>query len=422
MFLSFSTALSALNATATAIDVVGTNLANLNSPGFKDSQVIFHDLMTQSLGAEFGATQLSAGTGQPLTFRQFAQGTIQSTGGLLDAAIEGNGLFVVKDSAGVTLYTRAGNFAMDKTGVLRTATGEKVQGWSTLTDTGAVDTGGATGDIVVPVGSLREPKPTKSFSVDLNLDSNAKADSSSDFSTPVTVYDSLGTAHVLTIQFEKTAANQWNYKVTIPGDDVSGGTAGTPFEIPGATGSLTFGTDGKLTSPAAGSPITFDITGLSDGAADLAGLKWNPYTDSGTAHITQFGQNSAASATSQDGAASAQLTRVAIGDGGEILAQYSSGEQVVVGKLALAAITNPDSLVGVGNNNYQVSSRTAAPTIGVAGTGGRGSIVGGSIEASTVDIAREFTNLMVYQRAYQANVRVVTTTDTLSQDTINLIR
>src|SRR5262249_36049542 len=154
------------------------------------------------------------------------------------------------------------------------------------------------------------------------------------------------------IQFEKTDVNTWSYKVTIPGDDVSGGTAGTPFEIPGATGTLTFGTDGKLTSPAADSPITFDITGFSDGAADITGLKWNPYTDSGTARLTQFGQKSGASASSQDGAAAAQLVRVAVGDDGKILAQYSSGEQVVVAQVALAAIPNPDSLVGVGNNNY----------------------------------------------------------------------
>ncbi len=422
MFNSFSTALSALNATATAIDVVGSNLANLNSPGFKGSQVIFHDLMAQSLGADFGATQVCAGTGQPLTLRQFNQGTIQATGGLLDAAIEGNGLFVIKDSADRTLYTRAGNFVLDKTGVLRTATGERVQGWSKLNDAGEIDLGGSTGDILVPVGSLRDPKATKNFTLDLNLDSSAKADATSDFSTPVTVYDSLGAAHVLTIRFEKTDANQWSYKVTLPGDEVSGGTAGQPFDVPGASGTLSFGTDGKLTSPAAGSPITFDITGLSDGATDLTGLTWDPYTTAGVARITQFGQKSAASASSQDGAAAAQLVRVGVGDGGRILAQYSSGEQLVVGQLALASIINPDSLVGVGNNNFQVSTRSAAPTLGTSDTGGRGSIVGGSIEASTVDIAREFTNLMVYQRGYQANVRVVTTTDTLNQDTINLIR
>jgi len=422
MFNSFSTALSALNATATAIDVVGSNLANLNSPGFKGSEVIFHDLMTQSLGADFGATQVSAGTGQPLTLRQFTQGTIQSTGGLLDAAIVGNGLFVIKDSSDKTLYTRAGNFVLDKTGYLRTTTGERVQGWSTLNDAGDVDVGGSTGDILVPVGSLRDPKTTKNFTVDLNLDSSASADATSDFSTPITIYDSLGAAHVLTIHFEKTDANQWSYKVTIPGEEVSGGTAGTPFDISGASGTLTFGTDGKLTSPAADSPITFDITGLSDGATDLTGLTWNPYTESGVARITQYGQKSAPSASSQDGAAAAQLVSVGVGDGGKILAQYSSGEQLWVGQLALASITNPDSLVGVGNNNFTVSSRSAAPTVGVADSGGRGSIVGGSIEASTVDIAREFTNLMVYQRGYQANVRVVTTTDTLNQDTINLIR
>src|SRR5262249_9735995 len=161
----------------------------------------------------------------------------------------------------------------------------------------------------------RAPKVTKNFTVDLNLNSSAKADATSDFSTPVVIYDSLGTAHVLTIQFEKTDVNKWSYKVTIPGDDVSGGTAGTPFEIPGATGTLTSGTDGKLTDPAAGSPITFDITGFADGAADITGLSWNPYTAAGVGRITQFGQKSAASASFQDGSAAAQLVRVGLGDG-----------------------------------------------------------------------------------------------------------
>jgi len=422
MFTSFSTALSALNATSTAIDVVGNNLANMNTPGYKTSAVAFHDLVTQSLGAGLGQTPVVFGTGRPTTIREFTQGAIQTTSGLLDGAIQGDGFFVVGDSNGNTLYTRAGNFQVDKNGVLMTDTGQKVQGWTTFDPaTGTVDTNGPVDNIVVPVGSLDPPTVTTQFTVDLNLNSNAAADTTSDFSTPMMVYDSLGNSHVLTLNFEKTGANQWNYSASLPGQDVSGGTAGTPFPISGASGSLTFDSSGNLTSPAAGSPIALSITGLTDGAADM-NLTWDPYTSAGAGRITQFAQKSAQSASSQNGAPAAQLVHVSMADGGGVVAQYSNGHQVVVGQVALASIRNAGSLLAVGNNNYQLSALTANPSIGVPGTGGRGLILGGSIESSTVDIATEFTNLITYQRSYEANGKVVTTADQLSQDTINLIR
>ena len=422
MFTSFSTALSALNATATAVDVVGNNLANLNTPGFKTNVVYFRDLVTQSLGAGLGETQVGFGTGRPLTIRQFTQGAIQSSTGLLDAAVQGDGFFVTKNAQGNTLYTRAGNFQVDDYGNLKTNTGERVQGWTALDPTtGILDTNGAIGDIVVPVGAAKQPIATNQFTLDVNLNSAAAADSTSKFSDTIKVYDSLGTSHVLTVHFEKTAANQWAYNVTIPGEEVTGGTEGTPFDISGSTGSLTFGSDGLLTSPTVGSPIGFDIPGLSTGAADMH-LDWNPFTSTGTGRITQFGQPSAPSASSQNGSAAAQLIRVGLADGGKMLAQYSDGQQVIVGQVAMASVRNPESLIAAGNNNYQVSARTATPAIGLPNQGGRGDIVGGAIEASTVDIAREFTNLIVLQRGYQANSRVITTVDELSQETINLKR
>jgi flagellar hook protein FlgE len=304
---------------------------------------------------------------------------------------------------------------------LLTSTGERVQGWTTLNPlTGAVNTNGPIGNIVVPVGSLKPPTATTNFSVDLNLNAQAAADVSSSFSTPMTIYDSLGNSHVLAIGFQKTGANAWSYNVTIPGEDVAGGTPGTPSDISGASGTLTFDTNGQLTDPAVGTPIGFDVVGFNDGASDTH-MDWDPYN--GTAgRLTQFGQPSASSASSQNGSGAAQLVRVGLADGGGILAAYSNGDQVIVAQLAMASIRNADTLLAAGNNSFQVSARTANPSIGVPGTGGRGSIVGGVIEASTVDIAKEFTNLIVYQRGYQANSRVVTTADQLSQDTINLIR
>jgi flagellar hook protein FlgE len=422
MFTSFSTALSALSAFSTGVDVVGNNLANLNTPGYKTSVVYFRDLVTQSLGAGLGETQVGFGTGRPLTIRQFSQGAIQASTGLLDAAVQGDGFFVVRNDQDNQLYTRAGNFQVDAAGNLLTNTGERVQGWTAIDPTtGTVSTNGAIGDIVVPVGSLKTPSPTTQFTLDMNLNSAAAADSTSDFSTPIEVFDSLGTSHVLTVRFEKTGPGQWSYAVSMPGDEVTGGTAGQPYDIPNATGSLTFDSLGHLTTPAAGSVIQFDITGLASGAADMS-LGWNPFFANGSGRITQFGQPSATSANAQNGSASAQLVRVGLADGGRILAQYSNGLQVDVGQVAMASIRNPESLIAAGNNNYQLSARSATPAIGMPSTGGRGTIIGGAIEFSTVDIAREFTNLIELQRGYQANSRVVTAVDELSQDTINLKR
>jgi flagellar hook protein FlgE len=418
MFTSFSTALSALNATSTAIDVVGNNLANMDTPGFKTSEICFQDLVTESLGAGLGTTQVGFGTGTPITVREFSQGAIQATSGVLDAAIQGEGFFIVQDSSGNQYYTRAGNFETDKSGNLLTDTGNTVQGWTAIDPTtGQVDTNGPISNIVVPVGSLKAPTATSTLTMDLNLNSAATADATSDFSVPMKVYDSLGTSHVLTLSFEKTGANTWNYSVSIPGSDLTDPTAST---IVPAT-PMTFDANGNLT-PADGPPITFTLPDLADGAASGQAISWNPYNSDGSGRITQFGQPSASSASSQNGTAAAELVNVGVANGGLIVAQYSDGTQATVGQVALASIRNPNTLVATGGNNFQLSELTATPSIGTPGTGGRGTIQGGSVEASTVDIATEFTNLIVYQRGYEANGKVVTTADQLSQDTINLIR
>ncbi len=416
-FTAFSTALSALSATTTAVDVVGNNLANLNTTGFKTSAAVFYDLVTQSMG--MGSTQVGLGVARPLTLRQFGQGALQSTSGTLDAAIQGDGFFVLRDASGAQLLTRAGNFHTDEFGNLLTATGDYVQGW---TETGGVvDTNGPIGNIVVPVGNLRAPQATTRFSVDLNLNSDGVVgEGSGTFSTPIEVVDSLGTTHVLTVTFTKTAANAWTYAVTIPGAEVAAGTPGTPYSL--GTGNIVFDSDGHLTTPAA-SPgsVTFAVAGLANGATDMS-VDWHLYQADGTARLTQYAQTSATAAVSQNGVEAAQLVNVSLVDGGSILAQYSNGEQRLVGQLALATVRNPDSLMAVGNNAFQVTARTATPAIGVPETGGRGAIMGSSLESSTTDIAKEFTNLIVLQRGYQANARVVTAVDELSQETMNMKR
>ncbi len=417
MFTGFSTALSALNATATAVDVVGNNLANLNTTVFKTSVVSFHDLVTQSLGAGLGETQVGFGTARPLTVRQFTQGAVQASTGMLDAAVQGDGFFIVKDSNGAQLFTRAGNFQVDKDGYLLTSTKEHVQGWQEAAD-GTLNANGPISDIQIPVGSLRQPIATTQFSMNMNLDSTGTVGQiDGAFSHPMEVVDSLGNSHVLTVNFTKTGMNTWDYNITIPAADVDPAVTN-----PLVTGTITFNTDGTLLSPDPTAPsVTVPSIALSDGAAPL-NINWNLYDPTGKPLLTQYAQTSTVSAESQDGVPPAQLTRVGLSDGGQILAQYSNGTQQVVGQLAMASIRNPESLIAVGNNNFQASAASALPAIGLPDTGGRGTILGGALEASTVDIAQEFTNLIVLQRGYQANAKVVTAVDELSQDTINLKR
>ncbi len=413
MFTSFSTALSALGAHATAVDVVGNNLANLNTPGFKSSSVSFYDLVTQSLGAGLGETQVGFGVGRPVTIRNFSQGAIQASNGQLDAAIQGDGFLVLKGSQNQVVYTRGGNLIVDRSGNLLTGKGYRVQGWTETN--GTVNTNGPVGDIVIPVGSIKAPRASTSFQFDMNLNAAASAGPPPDsFSTSIEIFDSLGASHIVSVAFTKSAtANAWDYSITVPDSSVTAPVA--PL-----TGTLQFDSNGQLTTPDALTPVTFDITGLANGSEDIS-LNWQLYNGQ-TPRLTQYSQPSAVSANSQNGEPSAQLIRVAIGDGGRVLAQYSNGVQTMVGQLAMASIRNPESMVAVGDSAFQLSARSALPAIGIPNTGGRGQIIGGAVEASTVDIAREFTNLIVLQRGYQANTRVITTVDEISQETINLKR
>ena len=408
--MSFSTALSGLAANNTALDVVGNNLANLNTTGFKADEIQFKDIMGQTSGS----TEIGAGVATSGTSKQFTQGSIQPTGGALDAAIEGNGVFVLRNAAGVTLYTRAGSFKFDGSGTLVTSTGEKVQGWTAVN--GVLNTNGNIGDISSTAIASQPPLATANMSMTANLDASAAVGTV--FSTPLQVVDSLGVSHVLTFTYTKTGSNAWSYNIFIPGEDITGGTKGTPKSL--ATGNLTFDSAGNLKTPAAGAPVNVKTTtGLVSGGNDL-NMSWSLYSPDGTGLITQFAQTSAASATSQDGVQPAELTGIQLGDNGTLVATFSSGKQIPIAQVALAAIGNPDSLISVGNNDFQLGTNTLTPTIGLPNTGNRGNILGGSLESSNVDLAKEFTNLIIYQRGYQANAKVITTQDQIDQVLLNI--
>ncbi len=420
MLTAFSSALSALSADSTAISVVGNDLANLNTTGFKSSTVDFQDLLYESLGG--GSSQVGMGVSQPTTERVFTQGATQSSSDPLDVAISGQGFLIVKTGSGATDYTRDGNLTIDSTGNLINANGDYIQGWSSLT--GNVNATGPVGNITVPEGSLQQATPTANMSVTMNLDATAANTTPSTggvpnpptYSTPAEVYDSLGNSHVVTIDFWKTASAtpttpaQWTWAASVPSTD------GTTT----STGTLQFDQNGNLVSPAssAASP-TIAVTGLADGASDLS-FNWNLYT-AGNPTITQYSQASSVSSSTQDGNAAAQLGQISIGNGGDVLAQLSNGQQLQVGQLALANFVNPDSLVDVGSNDYQVSGTSSSAAVGMPNSGGRGQILGSELESSTVDISTEFTNLMTYQNSYEAASRVITTADTIMQQTLNIM-
>lgn len=416
MSTAFSNALSGLNANALAIDSVSGNLANLNTSGYKDNQVSFTDLLSGNIDGQVATSVAGSVVAQTKT--QFNQGSIQTTSQPFDAAIQGAGFFVLKTPAGQQTYTRAGGFSLNASGDLLGASGENVQGWNAVN--GVLSTTGATSNVTLPVSGSQQPIATTNFTISANLNANAPVGAANaTFSSPIQVYDAQGTSHTLTVTYTETAANNWSYDVTIPSADVTGG-AGAATTI--SSGTLTFDGAGQLTSPAAAAgPIAIPITGLADGASDL-NLNWNLYNPSGTGAITQFTEASANLASRQDGTASGQLTGTSIGANGQISATYSNGTSVVVAQIALASVLNPDSMENLGNNTFGVSAATATPIIGTSGTGSRGQITGGALESSTVDIAREFTNLLTYERGYQANSKVITTEDNITQTTVGLIQ
>ena len=413
MGTAFSTALSALNADSSAIDVVGNNLANLNTTGFKASTVDFSSLMAEQLGVGSGNGQVGLGVGQIASVQDFSQGSISTvtTGGALDAAIQGSGFFVVTDSNTNQLYTRDGSFQLNASGALQTVTGQNVQGW--MATNGVVNSNGPTTSITVPVGSTLAPSATANMSMTVNLDSATAVNGT--FSAPLQVYDSLGQAHTLTVTYTETAPGAWSYAVTIPAADL---TAGGNTTV--ANGNLTFNANGQLTAPAAGAPINIAVAGLADGANNMS-INWNLYNSAGNPVITQYAQASAVSNPIQDGFAAGQVSQVSIQNGGLVVASYTNGQQVTIGELAVASIANPTSLQQVGNNNLQASATTAQAAIGASGTGGNGAVQGGALEASNTDMAQEFTNLLTYERSYQAASKVITTADQLAQETVALI-
>jgi len=410
---SFSIPLSGLNASSKALSVLANNLANLNTVGFKTQVTQFQDLFYQQIGTSGNGNPVQQGVGVSVSgiSEDLTQGSIQSSGVPTDVAIQGNGYFIINHS-GAGAYTRAGDFAIGSNGQLLTPDGATVQGYPALN--GVVNANSTLGPLTISTGTSNPPNPTSAVQLSLNLNSDTAVGGT--FSTSVAVYDSLGASHVLTYNFTKTAANAWNYAITIPAVDV--GAVGAPVTVKAAT--LTFSGTGKLTAPAA-NVAGNTIAGLADGAANLT-FAWNLFDANGNGQLTQVSGPSATSGTQQDGFASGSLVSYLIGSDGTIQGTFSNGQTSALGRIALASFANEQGLVRNGSNQFLASLSSGQANVGTAGTGGRGTLSGGALEQSNVDIATQFAQLIVAERSYQANAKSVTTFDQITQTTINLIQ
>jgi flagellar hook protein FlgE len=426
---SFSIALTGLEANSVALDTIGNNLANLNTTAFKDQTTAFSDLFYQNIGSSGSGDAIQVGLGTQVagSTTDFTQGSLATTTNSTDMALNGNGFFAV-DSSGQQQLTRAGNFQLDESGNLITTTGAGVMGYAAAN--GVVNTSTPLTTLQIPVDATEAAQATTNFGIAANLDAGSPGGTS--FSTTITMYDSLGTSHAVTVDFTKAGTasapvdNQWGYTICLPSSDqtaqtISSGTLN--FSSEGALTSNTWDDNGVTTTSTPAQDVTgITFANLSDDAAPMT-LNWNLL--SGAANTPQIGQTDVSSGvtnSTQDGFASGSYSGFSVDSAGVIAASFSNGQTQTVGQIAIASVTNVEGLTIDGGNNYQTSTSSGAASVGAAGTGGRGSIEDDTLEQSNVDISTEFANLIVAQRAFEANSKTVTTFDTVTQETIDMIR
>lgn len=406
MMRSLFSGVSGLKNHQTRMDVIGNNIANVNTVAFKAGRVNFEDILSQTVeGARSPQTggmggvnpkQVGLGMGISSIDTLFTPGSLQSTDNPTDFAVQGDGFFMVSDGSQV-YYTRDGAFKTSADGALVNSNGFRLQGWMADTD-GNIDSTQALQNITIPVGAQMKPKATTQIALEGNLDANAT--SGSEWITSVQVYDSLGNPHNLTITFENTGTNAWGWEATL-----DGGTT------PGGTGNITFDANGSISSGGTGTanfilmPVAQDINLSID-----------------FSQLTQFGGNPTAYINFQDGYEAGSLDMVSTDSGGVLTGIFTNGQSKALAQIALATFSNPGGLLKEGGNLYQISNNSGLPNIGTADSGGRGSIAVGALEMSNVDLAQEFTNMIVTQRGFQANSRVITTSDEMLQDLINIKR
>ncbi|MBW2145411.1 MAG: flagellar hook protein FlgE [Deltaproteobacteria bacterium] len=422
---SIYTGISGLNSYGTAMSVIGNNLANVNTVGYKASRVSFADILSQSLTGSSGQFQIGRGVQITSVVPQFSQGSFESTSSATDLAIDGDGFFMVRDPSGL-FYTRAGQFIFNEQGDLVSPDGFALQGWR-LRDGNVSD---VMGNINITAISSA-PRVTSDVSLTINLDGAETQPAAawdaqdpyntSNYSTTLTVYDTLGEGHMLTIFFRRAAAaNTWEYYALVDGNDTG---AGTQYEQVG-DGTLDFTGDGALNLETVANQISVN---WNNGATVPQTIDVNfgeSITEGGTGLVgtTQFAGESFTLYQTQDGYAAGNLVNISIDENGRISGLFSNGVSMEIYQIAVAGFESPWEMDMVGRNLYAATNESGQPIIGIPGTSGLGGIAANSLEMSNVDIATEFVNMIRTQQAFQANSRIITTTDQMLQELINLKR
>jgi flagellar hook protein FlgE len=431
LYTSMFNGLSGLRANSVDLSVIGDNIANANTIGFKGNRVAFEDALGESLiGSGANGGQVGLGVNVQAVQRILTQGSLANTGVATDLALKGEGFFILEGADGQS-FTRNGQFTVDQDGRLVSLSGDRVQGFQ-ADATGQV--GSSFGDIVI--GSVSSPPvATSELAIQGNLDSTGAvidptltfdpADPATfSFQNSTTVFDSLGNPIDIQLFYVKTGPNTWDVRAMTDGGNLATGTPGTLTELTGTPPiQLTFTTDGRLDT-VTGNTFSFDPLGATAGQSVTMNLgdPINPGGGTGLGGLTQFAAPSAVSFVSQNGSAAGELANVRIEADGTITGVFTNGVSQPLGQIAVATFNAADQLERQGGNEYVVTGTSGQPNIGVAGTGGRGALVGGALEQSNVDVGDELVRMIIAQRSFQANSKIVSTADTLLGELINLKR
>ncbi len=424
------TGVSGLQAEGEALGVVGDNISNSNTVGFKSQRAIFADMLGHSVTAGTPSALPGSGVVMSQVEQMFTQGSLSNTGVATDLALSGDGFFVVGgtvDGVQGQFYTRAGQMKINAKGDITNLEGMQLQGYKAL---GGGKFAASVGGLQVNTSAL-SPAVTTKMAITANLDANAKVPalpfdplnpaSTSSFSTSMQVFDSLGNSHAVDVYMVKTAANAWDYHAVVDGGQLAGGTAGTNVEI--GSGSLTFTSAGALNTSATTTAISASFNGATANQA-IALDFGTPIATGGTGLTgsTQFASPSSVSNQTQDGYASGDLAGISVDGSGVVKGTYTNGQKLDIGQLAIAKFRSNEGLGRAGHNLWLATRESGDAAVGTAGSGGRGAVSGGALEQSNVDLATQFVDLITHQRAFAANSKTITTADEMLQEIVNLKR
>lgn len=417
--MGYQQGLSGLAAASNDLDVIGNNIANANTVGFKQSTAQFADVYANTVASSVN-TQIGLGAALSQVQQNFSQGTITTTGQSLDVAINGNGFFQMSNNGTVT-YSRNGVFQLDKNGYITDASGNDLMGYAAGTN-GVVNTA-QTVPLQVPTTNIA-PVVTSNINAQLNLNAQSTAPTATPFdatnsntynySTSITAYDSLGGAQQVNMYFVKggidaTTGNQeWN---------VYAGTAGNVGSTP--VGTMEFDASGNLVSTAAGGAAT-SLGQIPVTINPTDGSKTNQTITMNFTGTTQFGSANGVNNLGQDGYASGTLSNFAIGSDGTITGNYSNGQTKTLGQVVLANFNNPNGLMNLGGNQFQETAASGVPQVSTPGSTNHGSLTGGAVESSNVDLTNQLVDLITAQRNYQANAQTIKTQQTVDQTLLQM--